>query len=116
MVTLLWPILGPLLVAEKFPHQITQVDVEMAYHVKDFYLQSQDGIFTPQNMKETMKMFTDSLFLYGAHKTARTVSKYIPDVYQYIFTRNGPLDFIYTSEFSVKVRICNKVCSCSFLC
>ena len=51
------------MVAEKFPHQITQVDIEMAYHVKDFYLQSQGGVFTEENFKEAMEMITDSLFL-----------------------------------------------------
>ena len=64
--TLAWPILGPLMVAEKFPHQITQADIDVAYHVKDFYLHSQaeaGAVFTHENLKEAMEMITDSLFL-----------------------------------------------------
>ena len=51
------------MVAEKFPHQITEADIEIAYHVKDFYLKSQGGVFTHQNLREAMEMITDSLFL-----------------------------------------------------
>lgn len=60
-----WPILGPLMVAEKFPHQITQADIDVAYHVKDFYLKEEEAgaVFTHQNLKEAMEMITDSLFL-----------------------------------------------------
>ena len=54
------------MVAEKFPHQITQADIDVAYHVKDFYLHSEEeagAVFTHQNLKEAMEMITDSLFL-----------------------------------------------------
>ena len=90
LVNLGWSQIGPLMVAEVMPNEVTEIDTDMANEVKDFYLKSQGGVFTKYNLKEAMQMITDSIILYDVHKTARTVSKFVP-TYQYVFSRNGPL-------------------------
>ena len=39
-------------------------------------------------------MIHNSIFRYSVHKTARIVSEYVPEVYQYRFSHDGPYSSI----------------------
>ena len=57
-----WFFEGPLLVSETWPWELTLNDIDMAFKVKSYYINSTLGLITENNIGELIQMGTDSMF------------------------------------------------------
>jgi carboxylesterase type B len=89
LINLIWEIVGPLMISEAYLDDITQNDIDLANKMRDFYVKPY-GIITSNNLGDIIDLATDALFQYSVHKTARIVSEFVPEVYQYRFSHDGP--------------------------
>ena len=98
MINIAWPLLGPLLVFDKLdPRSISQNEIDVGNIVKGFYVKP-FGIVTENNYEQVIQMITDALFQYSAHRTAKIISRFVPQVYQYLFSHKGPYSAIYIAD------------------
>ena len=71
---------------------ITDEDVNKAHRIAEYYIGSIDNI-NEEHKQGMFDMYTDSLFLYGTHKTINYLTKHGVTVYQYILAYEGHYSF-----------------------
>ena len=71
---------------------VTTKDLENAYKVVEYYIDSVDNI-NLEHKQGLFDMFTDAGFLYGTYKTIDYLIKHGVTVYQYILTYEGEYSF-----------------------
>ena len=83
-------IIGPAMLFGKT--DITDLDVQRAHELLEFYVGGVDNIDV-EHQQGMIDMMTDSIFLYGTHRTIFHLVTQGIDVFQYILTYQGQYSF-----------------------
>ena len=85
--------------------EVTDLDVERARELIEFYAGSIENI-DEQHQQEMFDMMTDSVFLYGTHRTIRHFLKHNVTTFSYILTYQG--NYSFTNYFGIEtIGVCH---------
>ena len=99
-------IVGPMELFEiATEEEVTELDVKRAHELIEFYVGSIENI-DEQHQQGMFDMMTDSVFLYGPHRTIRHFLKHNVTTFSYILTYQG--NYSFTNYFGIEtIGVCH---------
>ena len=78
----------PLMLFGLEPSEVTDLDRQRANQLVEFYIGSSENI-NEEHKQEMIDMMTDSIFLYGTHRTIKHMVNFGKQIFQYVLTYQG---------------------------
>ena len=74
------------------PSEVTDLDRQRANQLIEFYIGSSENI-NEEHKQGMIDMMTDSIFLYGTHRTIKHMVNFGKQIFQYVLTYQGRFSF-----------------------